>query len=194
VRRSELDALGLNESALNKVLDEFGSFRLLSFDRDPVTRGQTIEVAHEALIREWPRYREWVDERREDLLLERRLEVAAAEWDSNDRDPSFLFTGGRLEQYELWSESIDTRLTETERVFLDDGRDAEDQSRAATRSSRRRVLGVVSALAVVAALFAVVAIVQRNEADDKAALAADCSLPRRRNWSSELRTTRRGMP
>ncbi|MBG7605788.1 MAG: protein kinase, partial [Actinobacteria bacterium] len=171
VRRSELDALGLNESALNNVLDEYGSFRLLSFDRDPVTRGPTIEVAHEALIREWPRYREWVDERREDLLLERRLEVASTEWDSNDRDPSFLFTGGRLEQYELWSESIDTRLTETERVFLDDGRDAEDESRAATRSRRRRVLGVVSALAVVAALFAVVAIVQRNEADDKAALA-----------------------
>ena len=116
VRRSELHSLGLNEAALDTVLDEYGSFRLLSFDRDPVTRGPTIEVAHEALIREWPRYREWVDERREDLLLERRLDVATGEWETNDRDPSFLFTGGRLEQYEQWAESIDTRLTESERV------------------------------------------------------------------------------
>jgi len=171
VRRSELDSLGLSEGALDSVLTEYGSFRLLSFDRDPVTRGPTIEVAHEALIREWPRYREWIDERREDLLLERRLEVASTEWESNDRDSSYLFTGGRLEQYELWSESVDTRLTDNERAFLDDGRGAEDEARATRRSRRRRVLGVVSALAVVAVLLAAVAVVQRNEANDKTALA-----------------------
>ena len=39
VRRSELEALGLDRPALDEVIQEFGSFRLLSFDRDPVTRG-----------------------------------------------------------------------------------------------------------------------------------------------------------
>jgi len=172
VRRSELDSLGLNESSLDTVLDEFGSFRLLSFDRDPVTRGPTIEVAHEALIREWPRYREWVDERREDLLLERRLDVATGEWVANGRDPSFLFTGGRLDHYEQWSASIDTRLTESEEAFLDAGRAADDDASARSRSRRRRVLVAVSSLGLVAVVMAAVAVLQRNDADDKAALAA----------------------
>ena len=35
----------------------FGAVRLLAFDRDPATREPTVEVAHEALIREWPRLR-----------------------------------------------------------------------------------------------------------------------------------------
>jgi DNA-binding SARP family transcriptional activator/tRNA A-37 threonylcarbamoyl transferase component Bud32 len=39
------------------VIDTFGAHRLLSFDRDPATRAPTVEVAHEALIREWPRLR-----------------------------------------------------------------------------------------------------------------------------------------
>jgi serine/threonine protein kinase/DNA-binding SARP family transcriptional activator/WD40 repeat protein len=171
VRRSELDSLGLNESALDTVVDEYGSFRLLSFDRDPVTRGPTIEVAHEALIREWPRYREWVDERREDLLLERRLDVATGEWEDNDRDPSFLFTGGRLEQYEQWSASIDTRLTQSEESFLDTGRAADDSASAKLRSRRRRVLVAVSTLGLIALVFAAAAIVQRNDAEEQASLA-----------------------
>jgi hypothetical protein len=95
VRRSELASLAAETAALEQAIDEYGAFRLLSFDHDPVTRGPTVEVAHESLIREWPRYQAWIDERGEDLLLERRLEAAAAEWDSNERHPDFLLTGGR---------------------------------------------------------------------------------------------------
>ncbi len=97
VRRTELEGLGVDPRTLETVIDAFGSFRLLSFDRDPVTRGPTVEVAHEALIREWPRYRHWIDERRDDLRAERRLESAATEWLLGARDPSFLVSGVRLE-------------------------------------------------------------------------------------------------
>ena len=39
VRRSELEGLGVDQRTLESVLDAFGSFRLLSFDHDPVTPG-----------------------------------------------------------------------------------------------------------------------------------------------------------
>ena len=42
------------------VLEVYSRARLITFDRDPVTREPTVEVAHEALIREWPRMRTWV--------------------------------------------------------------------------------------------------------------------------------------
>ena len=120
----------------SRLISAFGSFRLLSFDHDPVTRGQTIEVAHEALIREWPRFREWVDERREGLVLQRRLQVAAADWERSGSDASFLPGGGRLEQYERWAASTHLRISDPERDFLDAARRREAETLAT--ASRRR--------------------------------------------------------
>jgi len=71
VLRSELTSLDgrpKTTSVIDGVIDQFGRHRLLTFDRDPVTRGPTVEVAHEALIREWGRLRMWLDEDREYLL------------------------------------------------------------------------------------------------------------------------------
>jgi hypothetical protein len=159
VRRTELEGLGIDPSSLNAVIGAFGSFRLLSFDHDPVTRGPTVEVAHEALIREWPRYRQWVEERRDDLRTERRLDAAVAEWRAGDRDPSLLISGGRLERYEQWVDSADVRLTADEQTFLDESKGHERERTAAQAKRRRRVLAGVSVLAVLALLAAAVALV-----------------------------------
>ncbi len=172
VRRTELDSLGLGTTALDTVLADFGSFRLLTFDHDPVTRGQTIEVAHEALIREWPRLRNWIDARREGLILQRRLQLATQDWIASRREPSFLFGGGRLDQYELWAGATNVRLTDDELAFLDESRrTSDDDDRRASRR-RRSVLALVGSLAVVAIVVAAVALVQRRRADESAVEAA----------------------
>ncbi|HZI44819.1 MAG TPA: BTAD domain-containing putative transcriptional regulator, partial [Ilumatobacter sp.] len=123
VRRTELEALGVDPVTLETVIDAFGSFRLLTFDHDPVTRGPTVEVAHEALIREWPRYRDWIDERRDDLRAEGRLASATSEWLTSDRDPSFLVGGVQLERLESWIDSPPVSLTSDERAFIEASRD-----------------------------------------------------------------------
>jgi hypothetical protein len=41
---------------------------------------EVVEVSHEALIREWPALREWLDENREWLRLHRRVSVDPREW------------------------------------------------------------------------------------------------------------------
>ena len=68
----------------------FGRHRLLSFDRDPVTRGPTVEIAHEALLAEWDRLRGWIDANREDVRQQRRLAAAADEWQAAGRDADYL--------------------------------------------------------------------------------------------------------
>jgi hypothetical protein len=48
--------------------------------REPWTlRGATVEVAHEAILREWGRLREWLAESRADVRLQRQLALAAAD-------------------------------------------------------------------------------------------------------------------
>ena len=44
--------------------------------------GDTVEVAHEALLREWPRLRSWLEQDAEARRLHRHITLAAREWDA----------------------------------------------------------------------------------------------------------------
>jgi len=61
VPRSELTSVEADTEAMEAAIDAFGSRRFLAFDRDPVSRAPTVEVAHEALLREWGRLHGWID-------------------------------------------------------------------------------------------------------------------------------------
>ena len=86
VLRSELLSLEGDRKPMEAAIEAYGSHRLLSFDRDPVTRGPTVEVAHEALLREWGHLRGWIEDGREDLAAHRRLATATDEWINSERD------------------------------------------------------------------------------------------------------------
>ncbi|MDI6407686.1 DNA-binding protein [Streptomyces albus] len=84
------------------VLERLVAARLLTLD------GDTVDLAHEALITSWPRLRRWIDEDRERLRAHRRLTEAAHSWQELDRDPGALYRGSRLaEATELFG-SADT--------------------------------------------------------------------------------------
>ena len=74
-----------------------------------------MEVAHEALLREWERLREWLNESRADVRLERMLADEAAQWNTAQRDASYLLIGAHLEQFEGWSANTTVALTADER-------------------------------------------------------------------------------
>lgn len=171
VRRSELERLGFTDNTLSSVLEAYGEHRLLTFDRDPTTRGPTVEVAHEAILTEWPRLADWVEIRREDLLLHSRLSVAVADWEADDRADTYLLTGGRLDQHEAWTADTDLTLTSAERDFLKASRHAEDERRARRRRTRRLVVGGFGIAALVAGVLAVAALIARNNASHQADLA-----------------------
>jgi DNA-binding SARP family transcriptional activator/WD40 repeat protein len=176
VRRRELRQLGLDAEALDEILGRFGEHRLLSFDRDPLTRAPTVEVAHEAILTQWDRLRTWIEDRREDLLLHRRLAEAVEEWQDARRDPEYLPHAARLIQYEDWARSTDLALSTDEAGFLEQGRRGEDERNARTARRRRAVLGGFAFAAVVAALLASLALVGRQQARRNAHVASSREL------------------
>jgi len=103
---------------VSKVLNIFGSARLLSFDRDPATRAPTVEVAHEALIREWRTLRDWLNDNRDGLRLQRHLTQTADEWVKRERISDDLYRGARLAQTREWAEAHPAELNALEREFL----------------------------------------------------------------------------
>jgi DNA-binding SARP family transcriptional activator/ABC-type glycerol-3-phosphate transport system substrate-binding protein len=140
VRRAELDELPLAAAAVGTVLDRFGQARLLAFDRDPVHGAPTVEVAHEALLRAWPRLRSWIDGSRDDLRLHGDLAAEAAVWERADRDPDYLLAGSRLALYETWSEGTTVALTGTECRFLETSRQRRDRAEEEERQRQRHEL------------------------------------------------------
>ncbi len=138
-------------------------------DRRLLTVGDgAVEVAHEALLREWPRLRAWLDEDVEGRRLHRRLGDAARAWEADGYDPGGLYRGGRLAAAADWAADRDGELTATERDFLFESR------HAAGRAQRRlrMVLAGVAALLVLAVAAGVVALDQRGAARDEATVAA----------------------
>ncbi|MFN2161973.1 MAG: AAA family ATPase [Candidatus Promineifilaceae bacterium] len=90
----ELRQFDAGGTRVDMTVEELVRARLITVDDDEV------QVAHEALIRRWPRLRSWIDENRERLSFNRRLTRAAQEWEENGRQPDYLFRGAQLAQAE----------------------------------------------------------------------------------------------
>jgi DNA-binding CsgD family transcriptional regulator/WD40 repeat protein len=141
------------------------------------TGADSVEVAHEAIIREWPRLRDWLEEDREGYRILRHLTESAHAWDGSGRDDAELYRGGRLESARQLVSRKEVDLTVPEHEFLTASQSLQDGEtrQAAIRLRRLRIL--VSALAVLfvgAAVVGVVALAQRSRANaerDRAELA-----------------------
>ncbi|MDH3250943.1 MAG: WD40 repeat domain-containing protein, partial [Acidimicrobiia bacterium] len=185
VLRSELTAIEGQRSGVEVVLESFGAYRLLTFDRDPVTRSPTVEVSHEALLEEWGRLRQWIDNGRTDLQYEKALDAAATGWQASGRDSSYLLSGGRLRRFESWNETSEFALTQAQSDFL--GASIQAREAAAAREhdrlrheaqlerrsrTRLRLLVAVFAIAtVVAFLLAAIARNQTRRAEHNLAIS-----------------------
>ena len=139
------DASPVNRQS--KIVNQYGRYRLLTFDHDPVTRGATVEVAHEALLREWPRLRNWLEESREDVRRQRLLAHAASQWEGANHDNSYLLRGSRLVEFESWDETTTVALTGSEHDFLQNSIAARDQRHAEEEARQQRELETVQQLA-----------------------------------------------
>jgi DNA-binding SARP family transcriptional activator/WD40 repeat protein len=143
------------------VLAELTAARLLT-----VSDGE-VELSHEALLREWPRYRTWLEEDRIGRRLHAHLTAAARDWDERGRDVADVYRGGRLATALEWRAGHEPELNQTERAFL-------DASRAAAGRAQRRlqmVLAAVAALLLVAVTGGVVALINQQRASNHARVA-----------------------
>lgn len=170
-RQNDLTSLAVDRAALQKVLDAYARFRLISFDRDPVTRGPTVEVAHEALLTTWPRLETWIDDARETLVMARRVGESAHDWVASDKDPSYLLRGSRLDDIERWSAGPGVILTGDEEDFITASVITRNEEIAAGRRRRRRALTTLSVGMVLVSLFAILAFFQRQAARREATLS-----------------------
>ncbi|QTR03980.1 WD40 repeat domain-containing protein [Saccharothrix algeriensis] len=135
--RAELDHLG---DEVRPVLERLAAARLVVLDDDGV------EIAHEALIRSWPRLRDWLAEDRRGLQVHRDLTVAAATWRAHDQDEGTLYRGVRLEAARSWAQAHRDVLSVAERDFLAASVAAQQHVERTERRRTARLRGLVALL------------------------------------------------
>ena len=174
--RSRASARSLSgDPARDRVVDLLVRARLVTTDED------SVDLAHEALARAWPRLRGWLDESRTELRLVAQLREAARSWNEFGRDDASLYRGARIVAALEAVDDGDIALDPTEREFLDASRARQEaeltEARAQLRRERRSVhrlrglVAGVAVLAVVATGAALVAVDQAHEAQQERRVA-----------------------
>ena len=141
VQLTELVSKPEDREMVHEVLLTLADARLITTDQD------TAEVAHEALIREWPTLRGWLEDDREGLRIHRRLTEAAQEWDAMGRDPEVLYRGARLAQAVEWADSHPGEVNMLEHAFLETSKALLEKDNIEREMQRQRELETVRQLA-----------------------------------------------
>lgn len=168
-RRVPLADLEPGREDVRTALDALTHQRLVTISHD------SVEVAHEALLREWPRLHAWLEEDVEGRRLHQHLSQAAREWQEAGREATELYRGARLAATVDWAVEHGDEMNALENAFVDSSRGAADAEARAVRRSNRRLRTAVAGVAVllvIAVVAAGVAAAQRGRAQ-AAANAAD---------------------
>jgi WD40 repeat protein/DNA-binding SARP family transcriptional activator len=161
------------DPAWHGVVDLLVRTRLVTTDE------HSVELAHEALARAWPRLRSWLDDDAAGHRILRHLSAAAEGWESLGRPESELYRGARLEAALEWRDAAGPDLTELESAYLDASLAEATSERTALAAQARhqarqnrwlRVsLGSVAVLLVLSIAAGLGAVTQRNSAQRAAA-------------------------
>lgn len=135
VRRADLYAVGEPAERVDLVLNRLIGANLVRQTLGERPGDEQVEVAHEALVRNWPLLVGWIEDARAALRQRRRLTAAAEEWQRRGRDPSGLLRGALLDEA-----AERTDLSAVEREYV-------EASRAAEEFERRREIEQVRQLA-----------------------------------------------
>jgi hypothetical protein len=102
ITRSELVLSDVKDSVLmEEVVRAFTTARLLT--TDTVSGVATVEVSHEAVIREWTRLAEWLDGAREDVQHQLTISEDASEWERHGKPRDRLYRGTQLKEAQAWA-------------------------------------------------------------------------------------------
>lgn len=117
----QLQAIAESPKQLQEVVGKLVNQRLI------VTDEKTVEVAHEALLTEWPLLKQLIQENRQVIRLRNQLTNVCQEWLEQKRSTDFLLSPRRLAAFEDWIKRDQPRLPPLEMEYLQQCRNKRDR-------------------------------------------------------------------
>ena len=154
VRRRTLYQTGEAQDRVDRVLDKLAQAQLVHLSAGASPEDDQIEVAHEALVRNWLRLVDWLDEERIHLRQRHRLTTQAEHWADNDKNSDLLLRGPALIEAQQFSD-----FNALEQAYIDASLEEKlraEREKEKIRQRERRfslTLGVFAVIAIVGVLF-----------------------------------------
>jgi hypothetical protein len=112
---SELIASDSDEARVWSIINRFAEprvrFLVLFSDKQYGEMIEMIEVAHEALIRNWKQLKDWLKECREALRKKRKIEDDAEEWKYQKKSKDYLLQGRALRDAREFIQAANKEIT-----------------------------------------------------------------------------------
>jgi len=188
---------------INSIIRKLADERLLvtsnDYETSSVDDGRPkvwVEASHDALIRYWPRARNWLNEKRDAKLMFDGLDAAAREWDrarkegDKERGAANLFRGSKLDSFLDAQSSFIDFLRPIHHEFLDASKRLRDKERAAEYHRRevneqrrkwKRIAVAAGVIVIAFVVFSIFLISKTREANRQSAEAN-----RQRNFAGSL--------
>jgi WD40 repeat protein len=163
VRQQDLVNSQQSEALVHQVVQHLAKEKLVVTGEQELEgkRVAVVNIAHEALIRNWQMLRDWLKENRDALLRKQDIEDAAKEWRDKGKlkDSAYLLQGSRLTEAENFQQKYaDTvPLSGVAQEFV--------QESIKERQKNRRILALGGVVGVIVLMFAGVAGVQWRNAE-----------------------------
>lgn len=129
------------------LVAQLASKRLVVTNQDEVTGTETVEIVHEALIREWSRLRQWLEQDREFRIWQQGLRVAMHQWNSSDRDEGALLRGKPLADAKDWLQKRPEELVAEQEYIKASLGLQEREKQKLSRQRKRIIVGLTGGLA-----------------------------------------------
>jgi WD40 repeat protein len=148
VRQQDLVNSQQSETLVNQVVQRLANANLVVTGEQELDgkRVAVVNIAHEALIRNWQQLRNWLKENRETLLRKQDIEDAAKEWRDKGKlkDSAYLLQGRRLAEAENFQQSYANKvpLSVVAQEFV-------QESVKEKKNSRIRTSGIVATIILV---------------------------------------------
>ncbi|NER47377.1 MAG: hypothetical protein F6J92_11885 [Symploca sp. SIO1A3] len=92
--------------------------RLVVTGRNEQTEEETVEIVHEALLREWQRLRDWIKSDRDFRIWQEELRSRCRRWQQNERNEGDLLMGSLLDAAQVWLNKRKADLSPKDQEFI----------------------------------------------------------------------------
>ncbi|MBW4694692.1 MAG: hypothetical protein KME27_23325 [Lyngbya sp. HA4199-MV5] len=180
IPREKLYLSGEARDRVDRVLNKLIYARLVRLTEGDSLGDAQVEVAHEALIRNWPQLVDWLEDERSSLRQRLRLTSMVEHWLAQNREPDLLLRGTQLEQALQFNDLNDLeeefikcsetaekdRLDVERRQIQENLRLEEEKQRLESKLRLRKQIAFIStAIAVSIGILSLWAVYQKDRAE-----------------------------
>ncbi|AFY55337.1 WD40 repeat-containing protein [Rivularia sp. PCC 7116] len=170
VQPSEISAdirrLAIREEVGNwDLVSRLADGRLVVTNSNQVTGVETVEIVHEALIKNWRRLQKWMLEDRDFRYWQEHLRVFIRQWEKSDKDEGALLRGKPLIDAEEWLLQRSNQFSSVEQGFIDLSLDLRNRETREKEAARRKVIVWLVCGLIAALILAAIAEDKRRESE-----------------------------